>query len=79
MAARFSTAWLRQAAAPGVVAVVPLDVDVVLALDRLPRSFHGDLADRLLVATAQASSLPLATHDRVIHASGVIPIWPGPA
>jgi PIN domain nuclease of toxin-antitoxin system len=72
-------AWLRQAAGPGVVAVLQLDVDVVLALERLPRSFHGDPADRLIVATAQAYGLPLATHDRVIQTSGVIPIWPGPA
>jgi PIN domain nuclease of toxin-antitoxin system len=29
-------AWLRAAAAPGVVALLPLDVDVMLALDQLP-------------------------------------------
>ena len=69
-------AWLRQAAGPGVVAVLPLDVDVVLALDQLPQSFHGDPADRLIVATAQAYGLPLATHDRAIQASCEIPIWP---
>ncbi|MEB3275437.1 MAG: type II toxin-antitoxin system VapC family toxin [Cyanobacteriota bacterium] len=72
-------AWLHQAAAPGVVAVLPLDVDVVLALDQLPQSFHGDPADRLIVATALAHGLPLATHDGAIQASGVIPIWQGAA
>jgi PIN domain nuclease of toxin-antitoxin system len=72
-------AWLRQACAPGVVAVLPLDVDVVLALDQLPQSFHGDPADRLIVATALAHGLPLATHDSAIQASGVIPIWQGKA
>jgi PIN domain nuclease of toxin-antitoxin system len=68
-------AWLRQAAAPGVVAVLPLDVDVVLALEQLPQSFHGDPADRLIVATAHICGLPLATHDSAIQASGLVPIW----
>jgi PIN domain nuclease of toxin-antitoxin system len=68
-------AWLRQAAAPGVVAVLPFDVDVVLALEQLPQSFHGDPADRLIVATAHTYGLPLATHDSAIQASGVVPIW----
>ena len=74
---RLFSAWLRQAAAPGVVALPPLDVDVVLALDQLPQSFHGDPADRLIVATAQSHGLPIATHVRAIQASGVIPIWEG--
>ena len=68
-------AWLRQATAPGVVMVLPLDVEVVVALDLLPQSFHGDPADRLIVATALTHGLPLATHDSAIQASGVIPLW----
>ncbi len=50
-----------------------------LALDQLPRSFHGDPADRLIVATALSHGLLLATHDRTIQASGVIPLWEGSA
>jgi len=50
-----------------------------LALDQLPQSFHGDPAGRLIVATALAHGLPLATHDGAIQASGVIPIWQGAA
>jgi PIN domain nuclease of toxin-antitoxin system len=68
-------AWLRQAAAPGVVALLPLDVEVVLALDHLPQGFHGDPADWLIVATALTHGLPLASQDRAIQASGVIPMW----
>ena len=71
--------WLRAAAAPGVVALLPLDVDVMLALDQLPQSFHGDPADRLIVATAHTHGLPLATRVCAIQASGVIPIWDGAA
>lgn len=69
--------WLRQAAAPGVVRLVPIDVDVVLALDRLPEAFHGDPADRLIAATGLAHGLLLATHDQAIRSSAVIPIWQG--
>jgi PIN domain nuclease of toxin-antitoxin system len=67
--------WLREASAPGVVALLPLDVAVVVALDSLPESFHGDPADRLIVTTALTHGLPLATRDRAIQASGVVSIW----
>jgi PIN domain nuclease of toxin-antitoxin system len=52
-----------------------LDVEVVVALDQLPTNFHGDPADRLIVATAMAHRLHLATHDRAIRSSGIVPIW----
>jgi PIN domain nuclease of toxin-antitoxin system len=67
--------WLQAAAAPDVVAVLPLDVDVVLALDALPSSFEGDPADRLIVATARAHGLPLATRDSRIRRSRVVQHW----
>lgn len=69
--------WLREASAPGVVALLALDVGVVVALDHLPQSFHGDPADRLIVATARTHGLLLATQDRAIRASGVVAIWQG--
>jgi PIN domain nuclease of toxin-antitoxin system len=65
--------WIREAA--GVVEVLPLDVEVVTALDKLPRTFHGDPADRLIVATARARRMSLATHDRLIRKSRVVSIW----
>ena len=69
-------AWLRQAAATDVVQLLPLNADVVvIAVDALPNTFHGDPADRLIVATAVAHGLPLATHDQAIQASGLVPIW----
>ncbi|MCP9910082.1 type II toxin-antitoxin system VapC family toxin [Cyanobium sp. BA20m-p-22] len=70
--------WLREAASPGVVQLVPLDVEVVISLHQLPEGFHGDPADRLIVATALAHGLVLATHDQAIRSSGVIEIWTGP-
>lgn len=69
------TSWLPAAAAEGVVQLLPLTVEVVVALHGLPESFHGDPADRLIVATALAHGLKLASHDKAIRASGVVPIW----
>lgn len=67
--------WLREAAASDVVQIVPLDVEVVIQLDKLPRSFHGDPADRLIVSSSRAHKIPLATHDRAIRKSRVITLW----
>ncbi len=67
--------WIRRAASPDVVAVLPLDTEVVLALDALPAAFHGDPADRLIVATARAHDLPLATHDTGIRKSRAVKLW----
>jgi PIN domain nuclease of toxin-antitoxin system len=67
--------WLRDAAAAGVVEIVPFDVEVVIALGDLPATFHGDPADRLIVATARAHRLPLATHDRAIRRSRLTRAW----
>ena len=67
--------WLEQAADPQMLRVLPLDAQVVLALDALPASFHGDPADRLIVATARAHSLPLATRDAAIRRSRAVRLW----
>ena len=68
-------AWLRAAASPEVVEIVPLEVRVALALNGLPPSLPNDPADRLIVATARAHALPLATHDGVIRRSRAARIW----
>ena len=67
--------WIRDAAAAAVIEIAPLDVEVVIALDGLPASFHGDQADRLIVATARAHRLRLATHDRAIRKSRTANLW----
>ncbi len=67
--------WLRRGAAPPVVTVLPLDIPVVAALDNLPDRFHGDPADRLIVATARAHRLPLATRDARIRRSRTVRLW----
>jgi PIN domain nuclease of toxin-antitoxin system len=67
--------WLRRATAREVLTVLPLDADSVIAVDELPATFHGDPADRMIVATARAHNLPLATHDDRIKRSRLVKIW----
>ena len=67
--------WLIEAAQAAIVQIAPLDVRVVIAVDELPKTFHGDPADRIIVATARALDLPLATHDRRIRRSRAVKIW----
>ena len=58
-----------------MISVIPLDIGVILAADALPKFFHGDPADRLIVATARARKLPLATHDAAIRKSRAVKLW----
>jgi len=67
--------WLTLAADEHTLRVLPLDIQVVLALDGLPRSFHGDPADRIIVATARAHAMPLATYDAPIRKSRAVRLW----
>ena len=68
-------AWIRRMTSPDTVRLLPLDADVVVALHDLPRRFHGDPADRLIVATARVHKQVLATHDFRIRRSRLVPIW----
>jgi len=67
--------WLAQAADGRMISVLPLDVEVVSALTRVPATFHGDPADRLIVATARVHALPVATRDAAIRRSRTVRLW----
>ncbi len=69
------THWLPTAAAPEAVTLLPMDVSVILTLDALPPSFHGDPADRIIVASALTHGLPLATRDKNIRRSRLVKNW----
>lgn len=67
--------WLRRATAADMLTVLPLNADAVIEVDELPIGFHGDPADRMIVATARTHDLPLATHDEAIKKSRLVKIW----
>jgi PIN domain nuclease of toxin-antitoxin system len=67
--------WIQRMAAADVVELLAMDVEVILALHSLPASFHGDPADRLIVATARAHGLMLATHDKALRSSRLTTLW----
>jgi len=58
--------WLNKALLhPGVV-LCPLTADVASQAYKLPGQFHGDPADRMIVATAKTESALLLTRDEEI-------------
>jgi len=58
--------WVKQAlAAPGI-SLVPLTPEISVLSSRLPGEFHGDPADRIIVATALELSASLVTKDKKI-------------
>jgi PIN domain nuclease of toxin-antitoxin system len=70
----FST-WLRRATSVDMITVLPLNADTVIAVNDLPARFHGDPADRMIVATARVHDFPLATHDAAIKKSRLVKLW----
>ena len=66
--------WLTEASDPMVVQVLPIDTSVILTLDKLPDRFHGDPADRIIVATAKAHGLALMTDDKAIRKSRAVKV-----
>jgi PIN domain nuclease of toxin-antitoxin system len=67
--------WISSAADSRMLTLLPLDTDVVTAEESLPAAFHGDPADRLIVATARAHAMVLATHDSAIRKSRAVGLW----
>lgn len=57
------------------LALAPLDLGVVLALQDISRLDVPDLPDRVIAATALHYSVPLVTRDRAIRASGIETVW----
>jgi PIN domain nuclease of toxin-antitoxin system len=55
--------WVREALATPGLSVAPLTPEIALASSRLPQPFHGDPADRIIVATARSLGARLVTRD----------------
>lgn len=60
--------WLHTALAIRGMTLLPLSVNVALDSTQLPGEFHGDPADRMIVATARAENVALVTADQRIRA-----------
>jgi len=59
--------WVTDVLASDGVELAPLTASIAVAAAELSE-FHGDPADRFLVATATTNRVPLVTKDRLIHA-----------
>lgn len=59
-------AWVDAALAQPATALVPITPAIAVASSLLPGIFHGDPADRILVATARALNVPLVSRDHGI-------------
>ena len=67
--------WLRRATSADMLTILPLGAETVIAVNELPDSFHGDPADRIIVATARSHDIHLATHDEAIRRSRLVKLW----
>ncbi|MGR3175616.1 MAG: type II toxin-antitoxin system VapC family toxin [Candidatus Scalindua sp.] len=58
--------WVNKALnAPGI-SLVPITPEMAIESSRLPGKFHGDPADRIIVATARILGATLMSHDKQI-------------
>ena len=67
--------WLEAAAHPRTVRVIPIMPAIAAEVASLPQSFHGDPADRLIVATCRVLDVPLLSHDNRIVQSRLVKRW----
>lgn len=73
---RETVTWLKQALALPRVELLPLTPVLAVDAARLPDTFPGDPADRLIVASARQARAPLVTRDARIRAcDAVTTVW----
>lgn len=60
--------WFSRVRSAEGIGTAPLTFEIALSATSLPGSFHGDPADRWLVATARELRIPIVTRDRLILA-----------
>ena len=58
--------WVEEALGAQNIVTLPLTPAIALASTRLPGGFHGDPADRILMATARTLGVPIVTADKRI-------------
>lgn len=62
--------WVNEALRAPCLALIPLTPEIAVESSRLPGAFHGDPADRILVATARRHGAILVSRDKRILAYG---------
>jgi PIN domain nuclease of toxin-antitoxin system len=68
--------WMRQALAAPRIRLAPLSVEIAVRSTALGGGFHGDPADRLIVATALESGSALVTKDEKLRSyEKVVTVW----
>ncbi len=69
-------AWVKEALPEDGCRLIPLSPSIAVTAGTLNHGFHGDPADRLIVATAIESNAALVTKDREIRDfQGVNSFW----
>lgn len=58
--------WMNEALATPGLNVMEILPEIAVESSRLPGSFHGDSADRMIVATSRTQGLTLITQDQKI-------------
>ena len=73
---RETLVWAKQALALPKISLVPLSPEISIASASLGERFHGDPADRMIVATAMELRVPVVTKDERIRSfKGIEAIW----
>lgn len=68
--------WIDRALQRPKVILLPLTPEIAVVSTRLPGDFHGDPADRLIVATSSVHKAALVSKDEKIQQWGYIQvIW----
>lgn len=67
--------WIDLALQRPKVELLPLTPAIAVLSTRLPGDFHGDPADRLIVASSLSSSAPLVTRDQKITDWGFVRVY----
>ncbi|MCI5140495.1 MAG: type II toxin-antitoxin system VapC family toxin [Candidatus Electrothrix sp. ATG1] len=68
--------WVRKTESLPFIRFMPVDNTIALRSVDLPGAFHADPADRIIVATALSTGMPLVTKDEKIRACSFIQaIW----
>ena len=58
--------WMRLALGYPGITLLPLEPGIAIESTRLPRPFHNDPADQIIVATARIHRCPVVTVDKKI-------------